>query len=485
MSTHYVSTAKTSLDIPTPALTVVEESYIEEELDSRTSREAVILEPTIKTVEMAANARAFLEMHFSTLFSKETPRELRRQHLEALLKASDLSVEECDRERKLWLSKETDYLRALRALKTNSERITTTSRDKKFSVASAGFEVIRVLGKGSFGVVRLVREKMDARFSGNEGLLNSSARYTEALPGSSARNIEALPNAFKSLVSGREGRRSSGSSVPKKAPCDVYAMKVIRKSEMIRNCQEGHLRAERDFLVASEKSRWIVPLVASFQDASNLYLVMEYMIGGDFLGLLIKKDRLDEKKAQFYIAEMVLCLEEAHRLKWIHRDVKPDNFLISATGHLKISDFGLAFDGHWAHDQSYYHCQRYSLLRKLGIHIDGDQADQEDMDRAYREEKNLTFYLTAKEQRARERHGRTLLDENVRDLPLLQWRNRYGRRALAKSMVGTSQYMAPEIIMGDEYDGRCDWWSLGIILYEARLPETLSFFGIFGSASST
>lgn len=120
-------------------------------------------------------------------------------------------------------------------------------------------------------------------------------------------------------------------------------MKVIRKSDMLRNSQEGHLRAERDFLVAAEGSRWVVPLIASFQDLNNLYLVMDYMPGGDFLGLLIRDNVLSEPIAKWYIAEMILCIEEAHSLRWIHRDVKPDNFLISASGHLKISDFGLAF----------------------------------------------------------------------------------------------------------------------------------------------
>ena len=75
---------------------------------------------------------------------------------------------------------------------------------------------------------------------------------------------------------------------------------------MIRNTQEGHLRAERDFLVAAEGSRWVVPLMASFQDNKHLYLVMEYCIGGDFSGLLICKNTLNEDVTRHYIAEMIL-----------------------------------------------------------------------------------------------------------------------------------------------------------------------------------
>lgn len=225
-------------------------------------------------------------------------------------------------------------------------------------------------------------------------------------------------------------------------------MKVIRKSEMLRNCQEGHLRAERDILVQSEGSRWIVPLIASFQDNTNLYLVMDYMIGGDFLGMLLREDMLDEWAARWYIAEMILCIEEAHKMKWIHRDVKPDNFLISSSGHLKISDFGLAFDGHWSHSQSYYSNHRYSLLEKLGIKVRGDNEDvQEDA-------KVRTTEMTSG--KANRKIKPDADDAARREEGLLNWRDRTERKMLARSVVGTSQYMAPEVILGQQYDGRCD-----------------------------
>lgn len=123
---------------------------------------------------------------------------------------------------------------------------------------------------------------------------------------------------------------------------------------------------KRDILTQISR---VVPLISSFQDLNNLYLVMDYMPGGDFLGLLIRDNILTEPVTKFYIAEMILCIEEAHSLRWIHRDIKPDNFLISASGHLKISDFGLAFDGHWSHDQAYFNNHRHSLLAKLGIQV--------------------------------------------------------------------------------------------------------------------
>jgi serine/threonine protein kinase len=188
---------------------------------------------------------------------------------------------------------------------------------------------------------------------------------------------------------------------------------------------------------------------------------MEYMVGGDFLGLLLREDILDENVAKWYLAEMILCIEEAHKMNWIHRDVKPDNFLITSSGHLKISDFGLAFDGHWAHNQTYYNEQRYGLLRNLDLHIKGDVQDIEE--EKSRQDARKTLEPVNGGGAAR---GRYQTRQDSGNGPIIDWLNREQRREFAKSVVGTSQYMAPEVIRGESYDGRCDWWSIGIILYE-------------------
>ena len=387
-----------------------------------------VVKPTIITVETTAIAKIFFETHFNSVLSGHaTPRSLRRHELEVKLLSNSLSPEERHRERCLWADQESEYLRHSRVTKTKSHLMTGSK-----GVAIAGYEVIRILGKGSFGVVRLVRERSE--------------------------------NDYASAAESTRKRLRSDASGTKR---NVYAMKVIRKSDMLRNSQEGHLRAERDFLVASEKSRWVVPLIASFQDTTNLYLVMEYMIGGDFLGLLIRCGQLKEKRSRWYVAEMILCIEEAHRLRWIHRDVKPDNFLISSSGHLKISDFGLAFDGHWSHDQTYFNNHRYSLLEKLGIKIEGDSVDRAENSKAMVGKKLADILMGGREARHRkDRHERSPSEERLDNEGVLQWRNKNGRRKLARSVVGTSQYMAPEVIRGELYDGRCDWWSVGIILFE-------------------
>lgn len=168
---------------------------------------------------------------------------------------------------------------------------------------------------------------------------------------------------------------------------------------------------------------------------------------------------------------MILCVEEAHKMRWIHRDVKPDNFLISASGHLKISDFGLAFDGHWCHNQTYHTEKRDTLLQTLGIEVRGDEEDIK-MQNA----KNVSRKIAkaVNEMQGRERSSTRNAIPRVESV--LDRLNRTDRRKFAQSVVGTSQYMAPEVIRADDYDGRCDWWSIGIILYEVDLAKLLREF---------
>ena len=133
----------------------------------------------------------------------------------------------------------------------------------------------------------------------------------------------------------------------------IYAMKTMRKSEMLKNDQLAHIKAERDLLVESQ-SHWVVELYYSFQDAKYLYLIMEFLAGGDMMTLLIKLDIFPEYMAKFYTAECILAIESIHALGFIHRDIKPDNILIDSKGHLKLTDFGLSTGFHKTHDTAYY-----------------------------------------------------------------------------------------------------------------------------------
>ena len=122
---------------------------------------------------------------------------------------------------------------------------------------------------------------------------------------------------------------------------DIVAIKKIRKDVLVLKNQIIHTRNEQQFL-SKVKSEWTVELKASFQEDDFLYLVMEFLPGGDLMNLLIKKDIFTEDEARFYTAELILAIESIHKLDCIHRDIKPDNILIDKNGHIKLSDFGLA-----------------------------------------------------------------------------------------------------------------------------------------------
>ncbi|KAG5857686.1 hypothetical protein ANANG_G00022030 [Anguilla anguilla] len=120
----------------------------------------------------------------------------------------------------------------------------------------------------------------------------------------------------------------------------VYAMKILNKWEMLKRAETACFREERNVLVNGD-CQWITTLHYAFQDDNFLYLVMDYYVGGDLLTLLSKfEDRLPEDMAKFYVAEMVLAIHSIHQQHYVHRDIKPDNVLLDMNGHIRLADFG-------------------------------------------------------------------------------------------------------------------------------------------------
>ncbi|XP_041972134.1 rho-associated protein kinase 2 isoform X2 [Aricia agestis] len=163
-----------------------------------------------------------------------------------------------------------------------------TSRYEEFAseivnmrMKAADFDLIKVIGRGAFGEVQLVRHK--------------STRL-------------------------------------------VYAMKLLSKVEMIKRSDSTFFWEERH-IMAHANSEWILKLHFAFQDQKYLYMVMDYMPGGDLVSLMSNYD-IPEKWAKFYTMEIVLALDVIHGMGFVHRDVKPDNMLIDKHGHLKLADFG-------------------------------------------------------------------------------------------------------------------------------------------------
>ena len=122
---------------------------------------------------------------------------------------------------------------------------------------------------------------------------------------------------------------------------EIVAIKKLKKELIIRENQVLRINNEQDFL-SKINSQWIIKIKSAFQEGNYIYLIMEYLSGGDLMKLLIKENNFKEKDTKFYICEIILAIESLHQLGCIHRDIKPDNILIDKNGHLKLTDFGLA-----------------------------------------------------------------------------------------------------------------------------------------------
>ena len=162
----------------------------------------------------------------------------------------------------------------------------------------------------------------------------------------------------------------------------------------------------------------------------------EYVPGGDFRTLLNNTGVLHNRHARFYIAEMFACVDALHNLGYIHRDLKPENFLIDSTGHVKLTDFGLA--------SGILAPQKIESMR-IKLKEVGNLASSSPFSGG----KNPMDQRSMAERRD---GYRSLRDREVN---------------YAKSIVGSPDYMAPEVLKGEEYDFTVDYWSLGCMLFEA------------------
>jgi len=166
---------------------------------------------------------------------------------------------------------------------------------------------------------------------------------------------------------------------------EIVVLKSMSKSLLLRRKQVAHVMAEKT-LLAQLSSPFLLTLKATFQDTFSLHLVLEFVQGGELYHLLAKQGRIESCDARVYAAEAVCALSYLHSKSVVYRDLKPENVLITSTGHLKLADFGFA--------------------KKLKP-----------------QEKTFT-------------------------------------------LCGTPEYLAPELILNTGHDFRCDWWALGVLIFE-------------------
>eukprot|EP00475_Leptophrys_vorax_P042518 TRINITY_DN80123_c0_g1_i1.p1 TRINITY_DN80123_c0_g1~~TRINITY_DN80123_c0_g1_i1.p1 ORF type:complete len:402 (+),score=95.02 TRINITY_DN80123_c0_g1_i1:143-1348(+) len=171
------------------------------------------------------------------------------------------------------------------------------------------FIIGSTLGTGTFGRVRLVKCKI----------------------ASAAVNCSSSSSAPASSSTDDDG---SLTEVP-------LALKMLKKREIIRLKQVEHIRSEKEILTKISHP-FIVDFYGTFQDQNRVYMIMEYVIGGELFSQLRSAGRFSNDTSRFYAAEIVLALQYLHKFNIVYRDLKPENLLLDKEGHIKITDFGFA-----------------------------------------------------------------------------------------------------------------------------------------------
>lgn len=294
---------------------------------------------------------------------------------------------------------------------------------------------------------------------------------------------------------------------------EYVAIKCLKKRDMIAKNQVLNVKLERAVMMKQLDSPYVAQLYLSFQTKNYLYLVMEYLNGGDCATMLKVLGTLGDRWARRYIAEVIVGVDDLHKRGIIHRDLKPDNLLIDSEGHIKLTDFGLSRIG-VAGRQNNQH--RKSLSSEHGIelfrrsisgpmpHLPLIPTDSPELppqghkrtnsvtpfsllptveqlkgpkitkkrlllllrNRSDSVEKPFLHRLSSESSIAVVEDDFSVLPQTDSPIKLYALFDPNQDESETKHFVGTPDYLAPEIITGEHQGEYSDWWSIGCILFE-------------------
>ncbi len=169
-----------------------------------------------------------------------------------------------------------------------------------------------------------------------------SPRLSAVVGGPQAKAVAPSIKDFEIIKPISKGAFGSVYLSKKKSTGEYFAIKVLKKADMVAKNQVTNVKAERAIMMWQGESDFVAKLYWTFSSKDYLYLVMEYLNGGDCASLIKVLGGLPEDWAKKYLGEVVLGVEHLHSRGIVHRDLKPDNLLIDQKGHLKLTDFGLS-----------------------------------------------------------------------------------------------------------------------------------------------
>lgn len=241
-------------------------------------------------------------------------------------------------------------------------------------------------------------------------------------------------NIIRTLGQGDVGRVLL---VELKGTDEQFALKMLDKKEMLDRNKIHRVKVEETILHDVDHP-FLPTLYTAFQNEKSLHFLMDICSGGELYDLVAKQPgrRLCEVHVRFYAAEVLLAMQYLHLRGYVYRDLKPENVLLTASGHIVLTDF----------DLSYSAITRPSVLKPSAHELgNGSMAG-----------------CGVPSGRAKARSGS--LGDNVLFVAEPE--------ALANSFVGTEEYLSPEVINATGHNGSVDWWSFGIFIYELLCGTT-------------